>query len=36
MRKPLSLDFPDESLVSAWRLRLFTGKPSVSSGFLPK
>jgi len=29
-------DFPDGSVVSAWRLRLFPGKPSVSDDFLPK
>jgi predicted metal-dependent HD superfamily phosphohydrolase len=29
-------DFPDDSLVSAWRLRLLLGKPSVSASFLPK
>ena len=29
-------DFPDGSIVSAWRLRLFLGKPSVSDDFLPK
>jgi len=36
LRISLSLDFPDDSVVSAWRLRLFPGKPSVSSDFLPK
>src|SRR2546423_12576064 len=29
-------DFPDGSVVSAWRLRLFPGKPSVSDDFMPK
>jgi hypothetical protein len=29
-------DFPDASDVSAWRLRLFPGKPGVSDLFLPK
>jgi hypothetical protein len=29
-------DFPDDSVVSAWRLRLFPGKSSVSDDFLPK
>src|SRR5262245_11178573 len=29
-------DFPDESPLSAWRLRRFPGKPSVSDPFLPK
>jgi HNH endonuclease len=31
-----NLDFPDDSLISAWRLRLLLGKPSVSDDFLPK
>ena len=35
-RKPLDLDFPDDSVVSAWRLRIFPGKSSVSDDFLPK
>jgi transposase len=30
------LDFPDDSVVSAWRLRIFPRKPSVSSDSLPK
>jgi hypothetical protein len=34
--RALALDFPDESVVSAWRLRLFRGKPSVSDPCLPK
>jgi hypothetical protein len=29
-------DFPDGSVVSAWRLRLSLGKPSVSHDFLLK
>ena len=29
-------DFPDGSAVSAWRLRLFPGKPSVSDPSLPE
>jgi hypothetical protein len=29
-------DFPDGPVVSAWRLRLFLGKPSVSNNFLLK
>jgi hypothetical protein len=29
-------DFPDNSIVSAWRLRLFPGIPRVSDDFLPK
>src|SRR5262249_54038094 len=29
-------DFPDGSVVSAWRLRLLPGKPSVSDDFLRK
>jgi hypothetical protein len=29
-------DFPDGSVVSARRLRLFPGKPSFSDDFLPK
>src|SRR4051794_6516576 len=29
-------DFPNGPVVSAWRLRLFPGKPSVSDDFLPK
>jgi eukaryotic-like serine/threonine-protein kinase len=32
----ISPDFPDDSVVSAWRLRLFPGKSSVSDDFLPK
>jgi hypothetical protein len=32
----LNPNFPDDSLISAWRLRLFLGKPSVSDDFLPK
>src|SRR5262249_41120213 len=32
----LNPHFPDDSVVSAWRLRLFPGKPSVSDDFLPK
>jgi prepilin-type N-terminal cleavage/methylation domain-containing protein len=32
----LNPDFPDDSVVSAWRLRLFPGKSSVSDDFLPK
>jgi hypothetical protein len=35
-RKISTLDFPDDSVVSAWRLRLFPGKPCVSDLFLPK
>jgi Transposase DDE domain group 1 len=35
-QKGLGPDFPDGSVVSAWRLRLFPGKPSVSDDFLPK
>jgi hypothetical protein len=34
--KSLALDFPDESAISAWRLRIFPGKPSVSDDFLSK
>jgi hypothetical protein len=33
---PLNPDFPDGSIVSAWRLRHFPGKPSVSDPLLPK
>src|SRR5262249_45152965 len=37
MRRSLLIpDFPDDSVVSAWRLRLFPGKPSVSDDLLPK
>jgi hypothetical protein len=32
----LSPDFPDCMAVSAWRLRHFPGKPSVSDDFLLK
>jgi nucleotide-binding universal stress UspA family protein len=32
----LDLDFPDDSVVSAWRLRMFPRKSSVSDDFLPK
>jgi hypothetical protein len=32
----LGPDFPDDSVVSAWRLRYCPGKPSVSDDFLPK
>jgi hypothetical protein len=35
-REPLTPDFPDGSIVSAWRLRHFPEKPSVSDDFLPK
>src|SRR5262245_55949259 len=37
-RRParFNLDFPDGMAVSAWRLRHFPGKPSVSDHFLPK
>jgi hypothetical protein len=31
----LNLDFPDDSVVSAWRLRIFPWKSSVSDDFLP-
>ena len=34
--EPINLDFPDDSLVSAWRLRIFPGKPGVSRDSLPK
>jgi hypothetical protein len=36
MRRVFTPDFPDGMAVSAWRLRLFPGKPSVSDHFLPK
>src|SRR5205807_64433 len=32
----LSPDFPDGSVISAWRLRLSPGKPSVADHYLPK
>jgi hypothetical protein len=32
----LSPYFPDSSVVSTWRLRLFPEKPSASNNFLPK
>jgi hypothetical protein len=32
----VGLAFPDDSVVSASRLRIFPGKPSVSDDFLPK
>jgi hypothetical protein len=32
----LNLDFPDDSVVSAWRLRISPRKSSVSDDFLPK
>ncbi len=35
-QKAFNLDFPDGSVVSAWRLRPFLGKPSISDDFLPK
>src|SRR5262249_51461190 len=34
--KLLNPDFPDDTVVSAWCLRLFPGKPSVSDNYLPK
>jgi hypothetical protein len=34
--RSLTPDFPDGSIVSAWRLRHFPEKPSVSADFLPK
>jgi hypothetical protein len=33
---PVPPDFPDDSLVSAWRLRIFPRKSSASDDFLPK
>jgi hypothetical protein len=34
--RPFILDFPDDSVASAWRLRIFPENSSVSDDFLPK